>query len=194
MSSLIDLNNFKEKCRYCNGAGIVKYSNDEVGTICSCCRGKGYCVIDKDNIISISRAIDISNEEVYRLKTIHNMIRTIYPYNRIPLLKGINYIAFANEGILGTARQWYVGDYEDGKVITYEEYLNGKYPLPDELSLCPDILGSYPFDVNKSCQLSCTNEQRQECWNKFYGCCNLKEEKQEVVSKYVKDLKPRKTF
>lgn len=194
MSSLLDLNNIKEDCRYCRGTGLIMYPKDNVGIICSCCRGLGYLMLDSTNIVSVTRKPDLLFGDVYRLRTIHNMIRTIYIYKGIVLVKGIKYVAFANDGLLGTVKGSYEGLGLDGNFISYNEYLAGKFPLPDEKVLCPNNFYDYPFDSDKECSLVCNSEQRSKCWHEFYGECNSILEKQEHIAKHIKSLKPRKMF
>ena len=187
---MIDVNDVKEVCRYCNGTGVIKFPStiEGLGTICSCCRGRGYIKVDSTIIASICE----QEPNVYRLRRISGDIRSVNVFTRKVVDDSIKYVAFPNNGILGTGRSWYEGGFELGKVITYEEYLEGKYPLPDESILCPKTLGNYPFDGlnDTNCSFECTNEQRSKCWQEFYG----NDDKQKLLDKKIRTLSPRVTI
>ena len=184
---MIDVNDVKEVCLYCKGAGIIKFSStiEDLGTICSCCRGKGYMKVDPTIIANICE----QEPNVYRLRNIYRRSRNVQVFTGKVIDYNIQYVAFANRGTLGSSRGCYEGDFELGKVITYKEYLEGKYPLPDESILCPKTLGNYPFDglSDNNCYLECTSNQKVKCWQEFYG----DDDKQEVLDKKIRTLKPR---
>ena len=186
---MINVNDVKEVCMYCHGTGIVKFPSkiEGLGTICSCCRGKGYLKVDPTIIASICE----QEPNVYRLRNIYRNSRHIQVFNGKVIDNNIKYVAFANRGTLGSSRGWYEGDLESIQVITYEDYLQGKYPLPDESVLCPETLGKYPFDglSDINCSFECTKEQRSKCWQEFYG----NDDKQEALDKKIKTLSPRIT-
>ena len=194
MSSLIDLNNIKESCIHCQSTGIIKHDNKKVGTICSCCRGRGYVTFEEGYIVNVSKKQNQFTNNKYQIKSKWNMIRSFYLFQKLQKRNDIDFIAFANEGILGTTNQWYKETDIKEEVISYEEYLNGLLPLPDEKNLCPQNFYDYPFDINIKCELECTEEQRNKCWQEFYKYKNSKEEKQQTIITKAKKLTPRKKY
>jgi len=193
MSNLIDLNNIKESCSHCQATGIITQKNSKIGTICSHCRGKGYITFKEDYIIKITKQTSSPTNNRYKILSKWNLLKSIYLFEELQKITGIDYIAFANAGLSGTTDQWYINTNTSGELITYEDYLKGFFPLPDEQVLCPKDFTDFPLDNNNDCQLTCTKEQRNKCWKMFYNNNNTLEDKQKIIATKVKSLSPRKS-
>ena len=74
-------------------------------------------------------------------------------------------------------------------VLRYEDFLNGKLPLPLEEYSCPaQFLQNYgKKDIDSGCIFSsyydCKKYGTKECWDSFYNNAKTYEEKQLVLRK-----------
>ena len=174
-------------CAACDGTGIYKgfLEHDDLGVICNYCNGRGYYTLKLDDNMQLVQ--DEKNGIVY---TVNEGIidGCVTLFNGLQKRDDVNYVMY------GTGRAFspeYLFEHgaSEINVIRYEEFIQGKLPLPMMQYTCPrQISQSYGnAEFDNDCMIGlisdCKKFGTQECWKKFYGEAQTIEEKQSVLRK-----------
>lgn len=174
-------------CGACEGTGIYKgfAERDDLGVICNRCKGKGYYTLELNENLQLVQ--DEKTGVVYKVNG-GLIVGSVSLFNGLQKRDDVNYVMYSTGNACSPKSL-----FEDGvskiNVIRYEEFIQGKLPLPMKQYYCPkkisDFYGDSKFD--NDCKLGnfsdCKKYGTQECWDKFYGEAKTVEEKQNVLKK-----------
>lgn len=175
-------------CEVCNGTGVFKgYSEkDDIGVLCHYCNGKGY-----NTVYSKMDSHDIMLVEDEKTKIIYKVVDGIIEdsvtlFDKLQIRDDIKYVMYGIGKIVSTECLFAQGANEIN-LMSYKEFINGKYPLPLMRDTCPKFLsenygnGEFDNDCKEGYMFDCEKFGTQECWKKFYGEAESIEEKQAVL-------------
>ncbi|MBR4830331.1 MAG: hypothetical protein IKZ96_01000 [Bacilli bacterium] len=180
-----------ETCDKCKGTGISLSTliQSDVGTICMKCNGKGYIFHKNSNSVNFTQHIPHETEDG----------KTYYDFrisDELVKLGGVRFVTYA----FTKSHRWITSkDFEElqipsESIVTYDEFLKGKKPLPIESLTCPALISEeYGYDdFNNECCVcygNCPKEDVQECWDKFYGKATTTKGKKIVLQRKINGKK-----
>lgn len=174
-------------CESCKGTGIYKGSDeyDDLGVVCHCCNGKGYYTLE----LNESRQL-VQDEKTGVVYEVSNglIAGSVSLFDELQKRDDVNYVMYPT-GIICSPEYLFEHGASEINVIRYEEFIQGKLPLPMMQYICPRRIsqsyGNAEFDNDCGLvsSLDCKKFGTEECWNKFYGEAKTIEEKQNVLKK-----------
>ena len=174
-------------CGSCKGTGIYKgfSEHDDLGVVCHYCNGKGYYILELNENKQLVK--DEKTGTVYKVSD-GLIVGSVSLFNELQKRDDVNYVMYSTGRIFSPEYLFEHGASEIN-VIRYEEFIQGKLPLPMMQYTCPRQIsqsyGNAEFDNDCGFGIfsDCKKFGTQECWNKFYGEAKTIEEKQNVLKK-----------
>ena len=174
-------------CGSCKGTGIYKgfAEHDDLGVLCYYCNGRGYYTLELNENMQLVQ--DEKTGTVYKVSD-GLIVGSVSLFNELQKRDDVNYVMYST-GRDFSPKYLFEHGASEINVIRYEEFIQGKLPLPMMQYTCPRQIsqsyGNAEFynDCGFGCFSDCKKFGTRECWNKFYGEAKTIEEKQNVLKK-----------
>ena len=184
----LDLGNkIKCTCGFCEGTGIYKGNaeRDDLGVLCHDCNGKGYNNIKLEENMQLVK--DKKTGTIYKVED-GIIVGKIKLFKKLQKRDDVNYVMYAT-GKCFSPKYLFEHGASEINVISYEDFLQGNFPLPITQYTCPRQIsqyygkGEFYNDCANGTFSECKKFKTQECWDKFYGEAKTIDQKRKVLKK-----------
>lgn len=175
-------------CESCKGTGLNKgwSERDDLAIICYNCNGKGYFTLKLDESIQL-----VQDEKMGVIYEVNDgiVVGSVCLFDKLQKRDDVNYVVYGTGKTLSPKYLFEHGATKNN-VISYEEFVEGKLPLPMMQMTCPKQISRWygNGEFKNNCGIGgdasdCEKFETHGCWDKFYGEAKTVEEKQKVLRK-----------